>query len=130
MRGRKPKPTKLKLITGNPGKRKLPQNEPQPRRGAIERPEYLSDPAKAVWDRLSPELIELGILKPLDVTMFAAFCALVAEFEADPAGTTASRIAQMRSLGSCFGVDPSSRTRLSIPEAKEKSSPWDEFAAG
>ena len=31
MRGRKPKPTALKLIAGNPGKRALNAHEPQPR---------------------------------------------------------------------------------------------------
>lgn len=30
MRGRKPKPTHIKAITGNPGKRKLNDDEPLP----------------------------------------------------------------------------------------------------
>ena len=33
MRGRKPKPTKLKLVQGNPGKRPLNTDEPKPRDG-------------------------------------------------------------------------------------------------
>ena len=34
MRGRRPKPTALKLIEGNPGKRPLPRDEPTPPVGA------------------------------------------------------------------------------------------------
>jgi len=30
MRGRRPKPTRLKMLTGNPGKRPLNGNEPRP----------------------------------------------------------------------------------------------------
>jgi hypothetical protein len=30
MRGRRPKPTRLKVLTGNPGKRPLNMDEPQP----------------------------------------------------------------------------------------------------
>ncbi|HZK10243.1 MAG TPA: phage terminase small subunit P27 family, partial [Clostridia bacterium] len=33
-RGRKPKPTALKVLEGNPGKRPLNKNEPQPERKA------------------------------------------------------------------------------------------------
>lgn len=30
MAGRKPKPTQIKMVTGNPGKRRLNEREPQP----------------------------------------------------------------------------------------------------
>ena len=30
MRGRRPKPTRLKMLTGNPGKRPFNMNEPKP----------------------------------------------------------------------------------------------------
>ena len=37
-KGRKPKPTAIKKLEGNPGKRKLNQNEPQPEKTAPECP--------------------------------------------------------------------------------------------
>ena len=38
MRGRRPKPTRLKLLTGNPGKRPLNDDEPQPQAAIPECP--------------------------------------------------------------------------------------------
>ena len=37
-RGRKPKPTALKVLEGNPGKRPLNENEPIPPKGSIKCP--------------------------------------------------------------------------------------------
>ena len=42
MKGRKPTPTHLKLVKGNPGKRKLPINEPKPARDFPDVPHHLS----------------------------------------------------------------------------------------
>src|SRR5688572_21911457 len=49
MRGRKPKPTWLKIMTGNPGKRPLNDAEPQPEGLLGEPPEWLTDAQKAAW---------------------------------------------------------------------------------
>ena len=46
MAGRKPKPTRLKIIQGNPGKRPLNKNEPQPERRLMRAPSHLSEEAK------------------------------------------------------------------------------------
>ena len=40
-RGRKPKPTALKVLEGNPGKRPLNENEPIPPKGSIKCPSWL-----------------------------------------------------------------------------------------
>ncbi|WP_233866656.1 phage terminase small subunit P27 family [Paraburkholderia adhaesiva] len=73
-RGTRPKPTALKVITGNPGGRPLPEREPKPRTGVLRRPRHLDANACAEWDRLVPELRVAGILTSIDVAVLAAYC--------------------------------------------------------
>lgn len=73
-RGRKPKPTHLKLVTGNPGKRKLKENEPKPDLSLPMPPEHLSDEAKVEWGRVSSDLHKLGLLSDIDRNALAAYC--------------------------------------------------------
>jgi P27 family predicted phage terminase small subunit len=49
MRGRKPKPTKLKELAGNPGKRRIPPGEPKPEGNLREPPEWMTDSQRAGW---------------------------------------------------------------------------------
>lgn len=74
MSGPPPKPTHLKLITGNPGKRKLNKNEPKPTAGIPPVPEHLSNEAKAEWDRIAVELNAIGLLTHVDRAALAAYC--------------------------------------------------------
>lgn len=50
MAGRKPKPTALKKLEGNPGKRKLNTKEPIPAKGMLNCPEWLLPEAKKEWE--------------------------------------------------------------------------------
>lgn len=52
-RGRKPKPTALKVLEGNPGKRQLNVVEPKPRNKAPKCPAWLDAEAKKEWRRLA-----------------------------------------------------------------------------
>lgn len=54
--GRPPKPTHLKVIAGNPGKRALPTNEPQPELRDLEPPRDLDEDEQREWDRIAPLL--------------------------------------------------------------------------
>ena len=75
MKGRKPKPTSLKLVQGNAGKRPLNQSEPKPKAAAIPRPpSFLSKDARLEWQRLAPKLHELNILTHIDRAAFTAYC--------------------------------------------------------
>lgn len=65
MPGRKPTPTHLKIVSGNPGRRPLPQNEPMPVGDLNESPEWLTESQKAGW-RYVIEHAPKGLLKPLD----------------------------------------------------------------
>ena len=74
VRGRRPKPTHLKLVLGNPGKRKLTKAEPAPARARPEPPGHLSDDARHEWVRVSEELFALGMLTNVDRASLAAYC--------------------------------------------------------
>lgn len=73
-RGRKPKPTHLKVLEGNPGKRPLPQNEPKPKPIAPKAPAWLDPAAKKLWKHLGPQLELLGLLTAVDGAAFEAAC--------------------------------------------------------
>ena len=74
MRGRKPVPTHLKLLHGNPGKRRLDTGEPTPAQKPPTCPSHLSPAAKAEWRRLARQLTTLRILTELDRAALAAYC--------------------------------------------------------
>jgi len=79
--GRKTKPTNLKILEGNPGKRPLPKDEPRPAGGAPACPEWLCSLAKQEWERIAPQLEVLGLLTPVDMVALAGYCEFYAEFK-------------------------------------------------
>lgn len=74
MRGRKPKPTALKLIEGNPGKRPITGSEPKPPSSQPTCPAHLSPTAKAEWKRIALSLNAIGLLTQVDRAALAAYC--------------------------------------------------------
>jgi P27 family predicted phage terminase small subunit len=74
MRGRKPRPTALKRLDGNPGKRALNHAEPVPPPGLPDCPEHLSEHACAEWHRLAEALHGMGVLTLADRAALAAYC--------------------------------------------------------
>lgn len=76
MAGRKAKPTALKLVTGNPGKRPLNENEPKPSSAPAPPapPRHLTKEARAEWARVCRELWLCGLLSTLDTSVLAAYC--------------------------------------------------------
>jgi phage terminase small subunit len=61
--------------------------------------------------------------------MFATWCALAEELEADPRNMLAARIAQLRALAASFGLEPSARSRLSVSPARDLDDPAERFFA-
>lgn len=141
MRGRKPKPTLVKALTGNPGKRPLNLNEPRPEPSIPDCPPELSPAAQREWARLVGELGQLRMLTNLDRAALAAYCgayALWAEatealqkygvMVKSPTGfpiqspylSIVNRQAEiMLRIASEFGFTPASRGRISAPSLKE-----------
>ena len=74
MRGRKPKPTHLKLVAGNPGRYPLNEAEPKFALSIPTPPPELSDDAKMEWGRVSERLYRAGILTEVDRGALAAYC--------------------------------------------------------
>jgi len=141
MRGRRPKPTRVKVLTGNPGKRPLNLNEPRPEPVIPDCPVELGPAGRAEWDRLCNQLGALKLLTSLDRAALAAYCgayALWAEateaiqkygaMVKSPSGypiqspyvSIANRQAEiMMRIASEFGFTPASRSRIATPSATE-----------
>lgn len=134
MQGRKPKPTALKLLEGNPGKRALNRAEPRPKVAMPRPPEHLSDEEKAKWKVVVRELHSLGLVTRIDVDALAMYCVIYARWikaekmvreKGEIIKTAAGNIIQnpylsianraleqLNKLGAEFGMTPSSRTRV------------------
>ena len=148
-RGPAPKPTALKLLTGNQGHQKIGGSEPKPRPVAPKCPLWLDAEAKREWRRIAPELDRLGLLTLVDMAALAGYCQsystwkaatlALAEhgltYEAEngnirqrPENTIAARaLAEVRQFCQQFGLTPSARARMTLPEAPDdgEESPFD-----
>src|SRR5690242_16494956 len=60
MTGRKSKPTHLKMLQGNPGRRPLNKAEPTPSDELPEPPEWLPDGAKEIFLTVRDRIAEMG----------------------------------------------------------------------
>ena len=82
MRGRKPTPTTLKLLAGNPGRRPLNDAEPQPDPLDAGCPVEFADPvAQAEWPRAIVPAIRIGHVTAADRTLAIAHCILWASWQ-------------------------------------------------
>ncbi len=133
IRGRKPQPVALRVLRGNPGRRRLPRQDLKPEPGA-DCPDILSPIAKREWKRLAPELVRLGLLTKLDRAAFSAYCESVDDFywavvrlRRDGRVITAGNgtaiphpavqlkrqaMRTIREFSAEFGMTPSARTRV------------------
>lgn len=68
-RGRKPKPTAVKQLQGNPGKRPINRHEPWPE-GKAKKPRGLVPRVAKLWDEMAGPLEGLGLLTDLDAAAF------------------------------------------------------------
>lgn len=146
MKGRKPIPTKLKVLMGNPGKQKLPKGEPETPEGMPEMPVFLDGYAKEEWDRLAPGLHAMGVLSVLDSSTFGAYCAAYSMWRTteemiqqniEKSGPESGLVddeninllrkisrqcaSDMVRFAAEFGLSPSSRARLAIEPGRRKS---------
>jgi P27 family predicted phage terminase small subunit len=78
-RGPAPKPTSLRVLHGD-RKDRINTNEPVPAASEITAPDWLSDKASAIWDRLVPSLTARKVLTSWDVDAFAVLCEALARY--------------------------------------------------
>lgn len=146
--GRRPAPTKLKLVRGNPGKRPLNDKEPEPDGKLLPPPDHLSDEAKREWSRAGELLTRLGMDSGFDRAALAAYCQAWGRWvEAEeslrkygvvvkspngypmqsPFLAIANKaIEQMKGFLIEFGMTPASRTRVRAERPGEPD-PLEEF---
>ncbi len=148
-RGRKPKPQETKRASGNKGKRPLNSNAPEFSEVTdIDVPEYMlqMDNAAMMWRLVIPELLKNKVLRITDIHNVEAFCIAyhnwrsaqkeVAMFGVtmttdqgsiikNPALTALNESSkQMATFGAMLGLDPSSRSRLTGGNGKQKDNPF------
>ena len=68
------KPTQLKVIEGNPGKRPLPTREPKPAPIAPKCPVDIDKNAKATWKKLAPMLERMNLISEVDGYSLSDLC--------------------------------------------------------
>jgi P27 family predicted phage terminase small subunit len=138
MDGRKPKPTKLKILEGT-RKDRINKNEPKPDSAIIPCPEYLREDEIAYeeWNRIVPELYKLGLLTNIDRTVLELYCSQYSMYrkalrEVEEKGITTTNIRNgdkahpatqivresaklIKAFAVEFGLTPSSRGRIQLP---------------
>lgn len=139
--GRKPKPTALKKLQGNPGKRCLNGREPKPDSRLPYCPRHLPEEAKREWNRVAKELQRIGVMTFVDRAALAAYCAAWARWvEAEKAlekeepvvtsdkgnvyqnpwvGVARQAMKDMLDAAREFGMTPSSRSRIKVEKGEE-----------
>jgi len=146
MKGRKPKPTKLKVLQGTFRPDRHTGAEADPSIVLPPAPDTLDDVAREKWDELSRELYACGLLTTLDVDALESYCILYsrwAKAEADIAkngliyktpsgayqqtpfvGISNRALDLMNKIRADFGMTPVARTRARAtpPKGKEPES--------
>lgn len=79
--GRNAKPTAIKLLQGNPGKRPINTEEPKPQEGEPEKPKGMPHAASREWDFIVPQLRLLGVLTIIDGKALMQYCDAYAHVE-------------------------------------------------
>ncbi|WP_157266588.1 phage terminase small subunit P27 family [Azohydromonas aeria] len=155
MPGPPPKPSHLKIISGNPGKKPLNKREPKPRREIPSCPAHLPDEAKVAWGRMSVLLDRMGVLTEADAYALERGCAVYAEIltyqklvdesgatytttstqgdtviKANPAvAMLADADRRFKAWLVEFGLTPAARSKVHVqnPDDAEKKDPLSEF---
>lgn len=144
--GPPPKPTRLRVLEGNPSKRPLPKNEPKPEPTAPKCPHWLHKYAKQEWKRIAPQLERLGLLTQIDMVALAGYCESWAQYreaieyihkhgpvypirddegrikylqQVPQVAIANNSLKHIRAFCAEFGLTPSSRARIQVPGLDE-----------
>ena len=155
--GTKPKPTSLKLIEGNRGKRALNRKEPKIAPALPSAPPHLTADALEEWNRVAVWLHRIGLLSEVDRAALAAYAqaygrwvqaerAIAKMAEKDQltgglmiktsngnaiqnplVGTANKAAADMMRYAAEFGMTPSARTRIAAETPEEHEDPAERY---
>lgn len=155
--GTKPKPTSLKLIEGNRGKRALNRKEPKIAPALPSAPPHLTADALEEWNRVADWLHRIGLLSEVDRAALAAYAqaygrwvqaerAIAKMAEKDQltgglmiktsngnaiqnplVGTANKAAADMMRYAAEFGMTPSARTRIAAETPEEDEDPAERY---
>lgn len=151
-RGPAPKPTALKILEGNKGKRPLNKKEPKPKLGIPKMPQHLGAIARQKWREVVPELDRMGMLALVDAADLEGFCVAYQDaVECDEIIREKGRVittptgiaranpavlqkreawARVHRFAGEFGLSPASRTRIQVEfgaSAQEEGDKDDEY---
>lgn len=144
--GRKKVPTELARLRGNPRQHRLPtpDEEPQPEITDFvpEPPEWLGDYGKKEWQRVAPYLWKNKLLTEADIMAFATYCQNVdlliestlsiqkdghsiwgqrGQVRNPALASFTQATTALRAMASEFGMTPSSRARIKLPDSPAES---------
>lgn len=80
MKGRRPTPTHLKLVKGNPGRRPVNKREPKAPRSRPSAPVHMSDRARETWGYVTGLLDRMGVLTEVDGVALEMLCEAYADY--------------------------------------------------
>jgi len=141
MRGRKPKPSAIKKLEGNPGKRAVNKREPKPAIEIPACPTHLTGDARQEWNRITKELQAMGLIALADRSVLAAYCTAYADYvkavkklktqgevityesgnvvQNPWVGIKNRAMEKLVKIAAEFGMTPSSRVRLQVETPTE-----------
>ena len=149
-RGRAPRPTKLKILQGEPNKDRINENEPDAPKGRPPMPRGLDAIGKKAWVGLCESLEALDILSVVDGPAIEVYAQTysgyhVARKHVEKYGQVITENGYMKRNPACaemhqhkgellrllteFGLTPASRSRLVVPGAKKAFDVLDELLA-
>lgn len=150
MPGPPKKPTSLKLVAGNPGKRALNKREPKPTGNLYDPPDWFTDEQKTGWV-YAIECAPFGLLKRVDRSTLVAW--VVAEdlhrqavqklnagamlintpngmpVQSPYLAIINKQAAIMLKAASEMGFTPASRSRVEVSDDEQEQDPADRFFA-
>ena len=116
------KPKALRELQGtikdHPGRQN--QNQPEPTRGIGPANSNLNEYEREIWDEVVG-ISYRGVLGEADRIALEMMCRLIAEMRLNFEEMTAAKITQLSTLLGRFGMTPSDRTKISIPQEKNKN---------
>jgi P27 family predicted phage terminase small subunit len=145
--GRKPKPTPLKVIEGTDRPDRVNANEPKPKKCIPKAPKEMTKRVKKYWPKIAKQLNACGILTELDANALGAYCEMYLRWtdankklekhglivlspskypiQSPYLAISNKALEQMQKIAVEFGMTPSSRSRIQVPDGDEGGNEFD-----